>query len=282
MQSLTVKQAISEAKEMGKNSQFLGMLEIYILLGHVLNKPKSFLQLNNDLIVSENDYQNFIELCNLRLKGKPVAKIIGQKDFWKDRFYTNEYTLDPRPDSETLIEEVLKNYKNADEKLEIIDLGTGTGCLALSLVREYKNAHATLVDKSVDALKVAKKNAISLGLEGNTSFVESNWLDNVSGNFDIIISNPPYIPNLDIDKLDIQVNFDPEGALFGGSDGLSCYREIASSLKKVCKQTSLIFFEIGENQETDIANIMQNNGFVLHNMAKDLAGIIRVCVFKLP
>lgn len=278
---LTVKQAISAAKLKDDPNSFLGLLEIYLLLEHVLKKAKTFLQMNFDYQITQKDFDNFMELCSLRLQGMPVAKITGNKYFWKDKFITNQYTLDPRPDSETLIEHVIRVFPDLTGTYKILDLGTGTGCLGLSLLREYINSKALLVDNSDNALSVAKNNAQNLGLCDRAEFIESDWVSNVGEKFDIIVANPPYIPNLDIDKLDIQVNFDPNGALFGGEDGLSCYRSIASTVRKVCNSTTHLFFEIGQGQESDLAKIMEQFGFHQHSFSKDLNGIIRVCAFNL-
>lgn len=260
-------------------NNYLTQKDAQILMGFVINQTKDFVKINPDFELNNTQTINFNEIANQRFNGKPIAKIIGLKDFWKGTFYTNEHTLDPRPDSETLIEHVLEIVTNKNENYTILDLGTGTGCLAISLLEEYKNATATLVDSSINALNVANKNIIQHNVGNRAECVRSNWLDSINGNFDIIISNPPYISKNDIDKLDIQVSFDPPQALFAEENGLLCYKIIANNLAKVLKENSVIFFEIGLGQENDVENIMSNCGFKLVSNKKDLAGIIRTCAF---
>jgi len=250
-------------------------LDARLLLQHVLGvSHEELIKIES---VNENQERQFLELVERRKVGEPVAKIVGQKDFWKHSFKTTKDTLDPRPDSETLIEAVLKTCP--DSNYRILDLGIGTGCLLLSLLDEYENATGVGVDISDSALEVAKENAKDLGLEDRAEFIKSNWTENVEGKFDIIISNPPYIPTKDIDGLEKEVkDFDPKSALDGGESGVDCYEEIISQIKELLGENGKVFFEIGQGQEEDLKNIAAENGFVVGEEFKDLSGVVRTCL----
>ena len=195
-------------------------------------------------------------LIQRRLNNEPISKIINRKSFWDYDFYVNGNVLDPRPDTENLIELVLSVY-NTNKKLHILDMGTGSGCLILTLLKLFKNATGVAVDISEKALEVAKFNAKNLGVE-NINFVLSNWNDNVAEKFDIIVSNPPYIETEEIQKLDKDVkNFDPMLALDGGINGLKCYEYIAQNIIKNCKNNTKIFFEVGHNQAKIVTDIFE-------------------------
>ena len=186
----------------------------------------------------------------------------------------------PRPDSETLIEAVLENYKDKDQKLNILDLGTGSGCLILTLLSIYQNSQGLAIDISDKALEIAKQNAKLLNIN-RIKFLKNNWNDNINKKFDIIISNPPYIPKKEIEILEPEVNkYNPLLALDGGNDGLDCYKYLAENLQKNCKENTKIFLEIGKNQENNIIEIFKNNKFELLKMYKDINGIIRILEFN--
>lgn len=218
-------------------------------------------------------------LIQRRLNNEPISKIINRKSFWDYDFYVNGNVLDPRPDTENLIELVLSVY-NTNKKLHILDMGTGSGCLILTLLKLFKNATGVAVDISEKALEVAKFNAKNLGVE-NINFVLSNWNDNVAEKFDIIVSNPPYIETEEIQKLDKNVkNFDPMLALDGGINGLKCYEYIAQNIIKNCKNNTKIFFEVGHNQAKIVTDIFEKNNFSLHTIKKDLNGYDRIVCFN--
>ena len=214
------------------------------------------------------------------LQGEPVAKILHNKGFYKRDFYVSQDVLDPRPDSETLIEAVLSQHPQRADILKILDLGTGSGCLLLSLLDEYPNAHGIGIDISEKALKIAKKNA---GQNKRAHFLHQDWrrLTRPLGTFDIIIANPPYIPTADIAQLDNSVkNYDPLWALDGGENGLCAYRDIANILPKLCHAQTDIYFEIGKGQQAQVKKIMARRGFTCVHTYKDLNHIVRVLQFK--
>ena len=229
---------------------------------------------NVDLLAS------FIER---RKKGEPVAKIIGQKGFWTLDLAVSTATLDPRPDSETLIDAVLKQIPDKNTPLRILDLGTGSACLLLALLSEYKNSTGIGIDISQEALKIAQKNVDKYASDRAkllcNSWKNEKWWDGL-GTFDVVISNPPYIRSADIPFLDKDVkDYDPIEALDGGIDGLDDYRSLSSSIHHVLNETGLVFFEIGKNQERDITEIMKEKGFSLRAFYYDFGQVLRVLVF---
>ena len=220
---------------------------------------------------SDEELNSFIER---RLQGEPVAKIVGHKGFWKDDFIVSKDVLDPRPDSETLIEAVLEKFTNKDKTLRILDLGTGSGCLLLSLLGEYQNATGVGIDISEKALDIANQNKGSK----RADFLLKDMRYGLSdlGQFDIMISNPPYIPSAEIPMLERDVQaYDPMLALDGGSDGLDFYRALTKQ-----HLAPHIFIEIGKDQEKQIIPLFESEGWKFVKSWKDLGGIIRVLYFQ--
>lgn len=233
------------------------------------------------------DYPNATEVqiadfIRRRQAGEPVAKILGHCGFWDLDFIVSVDTLDPRPDSETMIESVLERYPDKNQSLNILDLGTGSGCLLLTLLKQYPKANGVGVDFSEKALEIAKKNAEKLQRPIRLlcrDFMQSDWTEGLD-KFDIIVSNPPYIPTKDIDCLDKSTRFDPFSALDGGADGLNAYRALANSVDAILKKNGTIFFEIGQGQEQSVCETMQQAGFQFIKAYRDLGQIIRILVFK--
>lgn len=218
--------------------------------------------------------EQLTEFISRRLAGEPVAKIIGKKGFWKDDFFVSKDVLDPRPDSETLIEAVLEKFPDKNAPLRILDLGTGSGCLLLSLLGEYKNATGIGIDISPKALAIANKN------KGNkkAEFIGRDMRQDLSdlGKFDIMISNPPYIPTAEIQTLERDVkDYDPLLALDGGQDGLDFYRALATQ-----HLAPHVFIEISKDQEHEIIPLFEAKGWHFVQAWKDLGKITRVLYFK--
>ena len=228
-------------------------------------------KLLQEVAVSDEQLNAFI---SRRLAGEPVAKIIGKKGFWKDDFIVSKDVLDPRPDSETLIEAVLEKFPDKNQTLRILDLGTGSGCLLLSLLGEYQNATGVGIDISPKALAIANQNKGNK----NAEFIVRDMRQDLSdlGLFDIMISNPPYIPTNEIQTLERDVkDYDPLLALDGGQDGLDFYR----ALTKQHLATTL-FIEIGKGQESQVVPLFESQGWHFVQSWKDLGGITRVSEFK--
>lgn len=270
----------NSAKELEQQGILTSKLDVKILLSYLLNIDSKELIMYFNQHIEQKFINTFNHLLKRRLNREPIANIVNKKSFWSYDFFVNENVLTPRNDSEILIEAVLSNYNNMQEGLKILDLGTGSGCLILSLLKMYKNASGLAIDISEKALKVARQNAENLKIN-NIKFLKNNWNDNIEEKFDIIISNPPYIPTKEIKELEPEVNkFNPLLALDGGEDGLNCYRYLAKSLEKNLKENTKIFLEIGKNQEKDIEKIFNENGYELLKMYKDLAEINRILCFK--
>lgn len=215
-----------------------------------------------------------------RMKAEPVAQILGKKDFWKGTFFVNADVLTPRADSETMIETLLRLRPDVRAPLRMLDLGTGSGCLILSALGEYPNARGVALDASLAALTVAAKNATVLNLAARLEMKQSDWCSAAVGRFDVVLSNPPYIPAKDIQTLDADVReYEPHAALDGGADGLDCYRSILQQLPQHLNAGALLLFEVGIGQSADVAALGQAQGFTLHAIVNDLAGIPRVVVF---
>ncbi len=228
--------------------------------------------------ITSCDVDDFVKRIQ---KKEPVSKIVGERGFWALDFKVTKDVLDPRPDSETIIESVLSYFKDKEAPLSILDIGTGSGCLLISLLYEYKNAKGIGVDISDKALEIAKEN----GANFNALFLKKDFfLKDFLKDLplcDVIVSNPPYIPTNEIENLEENVRYyDPLLALDGGIDGLDAYRSLAHSLKHLLTPGGKIFFEIGKGQEQSVTSLMQDNGYALLEERKDLAGIIRVLVFS--
>lgn len=218
-----------------------------------------------------------------RLTREPIAQIMGVKHFWNDDFTVTRDVLTPRADSETIIETCLRLRADKAAPLRILDLGTGSGCLLLSLLGEYPNAHGTAVDTSPAALNVAMGNAQRLGRDARCDFIGGSWCETleISARFDMVVSNPPYIPTREIARLMSDVrDHEPKLALDGGSDGLDCYRMILASAHAHMQAGALLVFEVGMGQADDVAMHGVAHGYRHVETVQDLNGIDRVVVLE--
>ena len=225
----------------------------------------------------------FDTMMQRRLKHEPVAHILGHKDFWKDRFLVTGEVLTPRADSETLIETFLALRPDTNIPSRILDLGTGSGCLLLSLLREYPNATGLGLDRSAQALAVAQKNGEVLGLAGRAEFKLGDWCETLakSEKFDMVVTNPPYIPRAEIAGLAADVrDHEPEMALDGGEDGLDGYRSILAQLPLHLAAQALIVCEIGSGQAEPLSEMARSAGYEIALVAKDLAGTERAVALQ--
>ena len=261
-------EASNELKEIsGSNS----IREARILLEFVLKNQEEFLNTNHN--ISNNDFIIFQRLIKKRLKFQPISQIIGERYFWKNKFFINSDVLDPRPDTETLIEHTL----SFGSFFNILDLGTGSGCIILSLLDEYNAAMGIGVDKSKKALNVAKKNAELLNLNDRVKFQLGNWCDGLDNKFDLIVSNPPYISEKEILGLSNDViNWEPRIALTPEGDGLGAYKNIINGVKNILIPNGRIIFEIGHAQGNEVSNLLKSNNFKEINIVKDINNKDRV------
>jgi release factor glutamine methyltransferase len=248
-------------------------LDARVLAAHACSfAPENFTSLLGAEISLEQ-LNNLRTLTARRSCGEPIAYLTGAKEFWSLEFKVTPDTLIPRPDSETIVAALLGRIPQMNAPLRILDLGTGTGCLLLSLLSELPNATGVGVDRSGAATVIAETNAQLLGLRGRTVVYESDWLENVNGLFDIIVANPPYITDDAMKMLPRSVEeFEPRLALSGGPDGLVAYREIANGLSRVMAPNAFCAFEIGEGQADDVCVILSACGFFVSDVEKDLAG----------
>jgi release factor glutamine methyltransferase len=273
-----MKDATSRLTEAGIDT---ARLDARVLLEHVLGVDHTYMIVNHTQLIKKVEIAEFKTLLERREQREPVATIVGHREFWSMDFKTSRFTLDPRPDSETLIDAVMRLRPNRAKSYNILDLGTGTGCLLLSLLSEYPAAQGVAVDVSKEALEIAGHNAKELGLNGRTEFVESSWGEKLVGKFDIIITNPPYIPTADIAELEKEVTeYDPHRALDGGTDGLDEYRKVIPDVKRLLAPEGLSVIEFGEGQHDDVIALCEQAGLSLIKTEKDLAGIIRCVVVE--
>lgn len=218
-----------------------------------------------------------------RALGEPVAQIVGSKGFWTLELKVTRDVLCPRPDTETILDALLKHRPDKDYPYRVLDLGTGSGCLILSVLSEYPNATGTAVDVSAEALAVARENAVANGLQDRMELCHGEWCGALAEGeqYDIIVSNPPYIPTDEIKGLDRDVReFEPHLALDGGADGLDCYRVLAKQLKERMLPGGIALMEVGAGQSQDVADIMKTSGWTVIEIAKDLAQMARVVVLE--
>jgi release factor glutamine methyltransferase len=225
--------------------------------------------------------ETFTNALARRSGREPLSQIVGMKEFWGLDFRVTCDTLTPRPDTETLVEAVLEAFPDTKAPLRILDLGLGTGCLLLSLLSEYSNGTGTGVDISPSALKVAQENADRLTLKDRVDLRLGNWFEPVRGEFDIIVSNPPYITPAEMAILQPEVSkYEPELALIGGEDGLACYRLIIGKAQAHLCPGGVVFLEVGAGQAAQVIEIGKKTGFKVLEVRCDLAGIERCIVLK--
>jgi len=235
-----------------------------------------------DLMVPPDVAARFSTLIERRCEFEPVSRILGTREFYGRSFRVTPDVLDPRADTETLIGAVL-GLVEGKGPLRILDLGTGSGAIAVTLLAELPGATAVASDLSAAALQVAKGNAEALGVADRASFVQANWFEGIGGKFDLIVSNPPYIPLGDIAGLAPDVReFDPARALDGGPDGLEAYRRLAAGARGHLAPSGSVVLEIGAGQENSVNELFTGQGFARKSCHFDLAGHIRCLVFAWP
>ena len=252
-------------------------LDLRILLNHS-SKIKKQIFLNN-LNINDIDIDYFNSLLQKRLNYEPISKIIKKKNFWKYDFFVNSNVLDPRPETELIIEEVLRNIKDRKKQYKILDIGTGSGCLAICLAKELTNSKITAIDISKTAINVAKKNIKLKKLEHQ---IDLRLIDinKIKDKYDIIVSNPPYLTECEYEKAQEEIkNFEPKVALVGGVDGLQIYRILSKKIDYIMTNNSYFVCEIGKGQLDSIKDIFQNTNLILKKISKDLNKIDRTLTF---
>lgn len=278
---MTIKEIlIKYSKELEEISS-TPRLDVEILLQKALGDvDRLYIHLNLDKSLSGDEEKTFMNFINERLNNRPIAYIVGNREFMGLDFYVQEGVLIPRPDTEILVEEIIELGKDKGS-INILDIGTGSGAITVSLANYLKEANITSVDISDIALEIGNKNAISNNVADRVEFIKSNLFSSLGkGNkFDIIVSNPPYIRRKDIDTLDKQVkDFEPYNALEGGEDGLDFYRQITEQAKLYLKNNGILAYEVGHDQSEDVSKIMMDGGYTNIYTKKDLPGIDRVVI----
>jgi release factor glutamine methyltransferase len=235
-----------------------------------------------DRMIPAADSERVAELLTRTLRHEPLSRILGRREFWGLEFHLSADTLDPRPETETVVEAVLARLTERTRPYRFLDLGTGSGCLLLSLLAEFRAASGVGVDRAPGAVLAARANAVRLGLAARAAFVVGDWAAALAGAFDAIVANPPYIATGDIAALPREVrDFDPHRALDGGPDGLDAYRAIAAVLPRLLAPGGVFAAEIGQGQEGAVAALLAGRGLAIDEVVPDLAGIPR-CVVARP
>jgi release factor glutamine methyltransferase len=257
-----------------------------LLIGEVLSLNHATLVTHADRPIAASDATRIEAYTIRRLAHEPVARILGRKEFWSLPLSVTPAVLVPRPETETLVELALDHVVSNGlqlERLRVLDIGTGSGALVLALLSELDNASGVATDSSVAALKVARDNARDLGFASRCTFVAANFTDPLAGPFDLIVSNPPYIPHQDIEGLPRDVrSFDPHLALDGGHDGLAAYRAILGSTLRLLATDGHFILELGAGQDAAVTALAETAGFVSYGVRKDLAGIPRALELSPP
>ena len=252
-----------------KNKIANPQLDSEILLSNSIKRDKKHIILNPKEILNSEQLRKFKSLIERRKKGEPIAYIINKKEFWKDEFFVNKDVLIPRPDSELIIEQVLKIYSK-DVQLQVLDIGTGSGCILLSILKERSNFYGTGIDISKKSINVSKFNAKQLNLTNRVKFFHSSVDNFNNGKYDMIVSNPPYIEQLSLKYLEKDVvNFEPKLALSGGFDGFSKIRKVINKASILIKKNGKFILEIGFNQKNKVIKILKEEGFYVNKAIKD-------------
>jgi len=252
-----VKQASQILKNYNINSH---ELDAQVILSNIMGAEREYLIINNKIDISEKIEKKYQTAIKRRIRGEPVAYIIGKKEFWSKDFIVNHSTLVPRPETELLIYKLINFFKN--RRINILDIGTGSGCILLSILKELKTSMGTGIDISPKAVKVAKRNAEKFNLLNRSKFKVFDFNKYISGKYDLIVSNPPYIPSKDIKNLSKDIiNYEPLFALDGGIDGLDLIKKVIYKSNHLLKKEGLLAIEIGHNQYRKVFNILRNNGY---------------------
>ena len=265
---IAIKKAYQELKN---NNIGSALLDSELLLSKVIKKDRKFILLNLDKELDQNDQDNFKDLILKRSRGKPLAHLIGTKSFWKYDFKVNEKVLIPRPDTEIIIEQVLKIYKNK-HYLNFLEVGVGSGCIALSILKEKKSFLGTGIDLSQDCIEICRYNAKKLAVYNRIRLFKSDVDNLIFHKYDLIVSNPPYIKKFDLNKLSREViNYEPKLALDGGLEGLSVISKVIKKSSILLKTHGKLILEIGHDQKELVKKMLKENNFYINETLKDLA-----------
>ena len=272
-----LKKEINNLKE---NNIEDSTLKAKILLANILKVKKEYLLIHSEEEVKQEDKIKYENCIKELIKGKPLQYITNNQEFMGLNFYVDENVLIPQPDTEILVEKAIE-IAETTQKNKILDMCTGSGCIAISLAKKINNAQITAVDISNSALNVANKNVINNNVENKIIFINSDMFNNIEEKFDIIVSNPPYIETETINKLEIEVQNEPHVALDGGIDGLKFYKIIANNAFEYLNENGYLLLEIGYNQQESVTQLLQDTGKYKNiETIKDLGGNYRVVIAR--
>lgn len=283
---MTIRDIIIKYSEELKEISDTPRLDVELILQKSLGDvDRIYIHINLNKELSNDEYNLFLSMIKDRINGRPVAYIVGNREFMGLDFFVKEGVLIPRPDTEVLVEEIIELCKNKD-KVEILDIGTGSGAITVSLAKYIEKSTIKSLDISDIPLEVGKKNAINNDVDNKIEFIKSDLFSSIEDKnikFDVIVSNPPYIPKKDMETLHTQVkDYEPYNALEGGIDGLNFYRDITEQSKCYLKENGILAYEVGHDQAKDVSDIMKDNGYTKIYTKKDIQGIDRVVIgFKI-
>ena len=250
------------------------ILDSEILLSKVLNKKREEVLVDLNQKIENNKIIEFLQYIDRRALKEPIAYIIQQKEFWSRNFEVNNKTLIPRPETELMLEKLINIYKK--KSINILDIGTGSGCIILSLLSELKRSKGTGIDISLGALQIAKKNANKLNILGNIKFQKKSIDSFFSQKFDLVVSNPPYIKRRDLKNLEDDIKLhEPKIALDGGNDGLDLIKKVIYKAKEILKANGRLALEIGNEQVLQVSKILEKNNFRIEYIVNDYKDNIR-------
>ena len=253
------------------------ILDSELLMSKTLNKPREQVLINLDKKLSDKKISLFKRYLNRRSKNEPIAYILGKKEFWSEIYKVTKDTLIPRPETEILVHELLKVYRG--KKISILDIGTGSGCIILSLLNNLKKSKGTGIDISKKAISIARKNAIAHKISNRVKFYNKSLESLFFKKFDLIVSNPPYIVRKDIKNLSDDIKrYEPRVALDGGNDGLDLIKKVIYKSKYILKIKGMLALEIGNEQINKVSKILIDNNFSVRKISKDFKNNVR-CVF---
>ena len=267
---MNIQTALNKAYlNLKKNKIKSANLDCEILMSDVIKKDRSYIIINQKKTLSKKDLNNFNHLIEKRKKGEPIAYLTGKKDFWKHEFKVSKDILIPRPDSELIVEHILEFTKNRS-KLNVLDIGVGSGCLLLSVLKERPNFYGVGIDINQKCINICKKNTLNLNIFNKIKFFKTD-VDNFNfGKYDLIISNPPYINKIGLQYLEKDViDFEPKIALNGGLDGTSVIRKVINKSSELIKKNGKFFLEIAFDQKNKVAKLLEYKGFYINKILKD-------------
>jgi len=275
---MNLENTLKEASKKLKNNNITShALDAQIILADIMGIERELLITSDSINISQDIREKYNTAINRRINNEPIAYITGKKEFWSQDFFTNKSTLIPRPETELLIYKIIDIFKN--KRINILDIGTGTGCLLLSLLKELYNSRGIGIDISSEAIKISKANSKSLNLENRAKFKNFEIKNYTLGRYDLIVSNPPYIPSKDIKKLSKDIiNFEPKEALDGGSDGLDLIKKVIYKSGILLKRNGMLALEIGFGQYRRVSEILKHYRFKEYSKIYDYNSNVRCII----